>query len=43
VYLYSASVYYMLDIPMDLNTPILAVSRVAGRAAHIIEEKFAIN
>ncbi len=39
--LYSASVYYMLKIPMDLNTPIFAVSRVAGWTAHIIEEKFA--
>jgi citrate synthase len=39
--LYSASVYYMLNIPMDLNTPIFAISRVAGWAAHIIEEKFA--
>ena len=39
--LYSASVYYMLKIPMDLNTPIFAVSRVAGWSAHIIEEKFA--
>jgi len=39
--LYSASVYYMLKIPMDLNTPIFALSRVAGWAAHIIEEKFA--
>ncbi|MCH8860068.1 MAG: citrate (Si)-synthase, partial [Thaumarchaeota archaeon] len=38
--LYSASVYYMLNIPMDLNTPIFAISRVAGWAAHIIEEKF---
>ena len=39
--LYSASVYYMLKIPMDLNTPIFAISRVAGWAAHVIEEKFA--
>jgi citrate synthase len=39
--LYSASFYYMLKIPMDLNTPIFAISRVAGWAAHIIEEKFA--
>jgi citrate synthase len=39
--LYSASVYYMLNIPMDLNTPIFAISRVAGWAAHVIEEKFA--
>ena len=39
--LYSASVYYMLEIPMDLNTPIFAISRVAGWAAHVIEERFA--
>jgi citrate synthase len=39
--LYSASLYYMLKIPMDLNTPVFAISRVVGWAAHIIEEKFA--
>ncbi|MGH1520955.1 MAG: citrate synthase [Nitrosopumilus sp.] len=39
--LYSASIYYMLKIPVDLNTPIFAISRVAGWSAHIIEEKFA--
>lgn len=39
--LYSASIYYMLEIPMDLNTPIFAISRVVGWTAHIIEEKFA--
>jgi citrate synthase len=39
--LYSASLYYMLKIPMDLNTPIFAISRVVGWSAHIIEEKFA--
>ncbi len=39
--LYSASLYYMLKIPMDLNTTIFAVSRVAGWTSHIIEEKFA--
>jgi citrate synthase len=39
--LYSASIYYMLKIPVDLNTPIFAISRVAGWTAHIIEEKFA--
>ena len=39
--LYSASVYHMLDIPMDLNTPIFAISRVSGWTAHVIEEKFA--
>ena len=39
--LYSASIYYMLKIPVDLNTPIFAISRVVGWATHIIEEKFA--
>ncbi|GFN39994.1 MAG: citrate synthase [Marine Group I thaumarchaeote] len=39
--LYSASVYYMLKIPMDLNTPIFGISRVAGWTSHVIEEKFA--
>ena len=39
--LYSASLYYMLKIPMDLNTPILAKSRLAGWTAHVIEERFA--
>ncbi|MGR3319929.1 MAG: citrate/2-methylcitrate synthase [Candidatus Anammoxibacter sp.] len=39
--LYSASLYYMLKIPMDLNTPIFAISRVAGWSAHVIEEAFA--
>ena len=39
--LYSASVYYMLGIPMDLNTPIFAISRVVGWSAHVIEERFA--
>ena len=39
--LYSASVYYSMGIPMDLNTPIFAISRIAGWSAHVIEEKFA--
>ena len=39
--LYSASTYHMLKIPPDLNTPIFAISRVAGWTSHIIEEKFA--
>jgi citrate synthase len=38
---YSASVYHMMGIPMDLFTPVFALSRIAGWAAHIIEEKFA--
>ena len=39
--LYSASIYYMLGIPVDFNTPIFAISRAVGWATHIIEEKFA--
>jgi citrate synthase len=38
---YSASVYHMMGIPVDLMTPLFAVSRIAGWCAHIIEEKFA--
>ena len=38
---YSASVYYMMGIPEDLFTPVFALSRISGWAAHIIEEKFA--
>jgi len=39
--LYSAALYYSMGIPMDLNTPIFAISRIAGWSAHVIEEKFA--
>jgi len=38
---YSAPVYHIMGIPLDLMTPIFAMSRVAGWCAHIIEEKFA--
>ncbi len=38
---YSASVYYMMGISIDLFTPVFAVSRISGWTAHIIEEKFA--
>ena len=38
---YSASVYHMMEIPTDLFTPVFAVSRISGWAAHVIEEKFA--
>ncbi len=36
--LYSGLVYEMLGIPSDLLTPMFAVSRIAGWAAHRIEE-----
>jgi citrate synthase len=35
---YSASAYYSLGIPIDLFTPIFAVSRMAGWTAHILEQ-----
>ncbi len=35
---YSASVYYMLGIPIDLYTPIFAVSRISGWTAHVLEQ-----
>jgi citrate synthase len=35
---YSASVYSTLGIDIDLFTPIFAVSRISGWAAHIIEQ-----
>ena len=38
---YSASVYHMMEIPIDLFTPVFAISRISGWAAHVIEEKFA--
>ncbi|MHA1237099.1 MAG: phosphate propanoyltransferase, partial [Candidatus Hodarchaeales archaeon] len=38
--LYGATVYTSLDIPVELFTPIFTTSRVAGWAAHILEEKY---
>ena len=38
---FSGSVYAMMGIPIDLMTPIFAISRVSGWCSHIIEEKFA--
>ena len=38
---FSASVYHMMGISIDLFTPVFAMARVPGWAAHIIEEKFA--
>jgi len=35
---YSASMYYTLGIPIDLYTPIFAVSRMSGWTAHILEQ-----
>ena len=35
---YSASTYYMLGIPIDLFTPVFAVSRISGWTAHVLEQ-----
>jgi citrate synthase len=35
---YSATVYYSLDIPTDLFTPIFAISRTSGWTAHVLEQ-----
>lgn len=35
---YSATVYYCMGIPIDLYTPIFAVSRISGWIAHCLEQ-----
>lgn len=35
---FSASTYYMMGIPLDLYTPIFAVSRISGWTGHILEQ-----
>ena len=35
---YSASTYHSLGIPIDLFTPIFAVSRISGWTAHVLEQ-----
>jgi citrate synthase len=35
---YSASAYYLMDIPLDQYTPIFAVSRISGWTGHILEQ-----
>jgi citrate synthase len=35
---YSASMYYTMGIAIDLYTPIFAVSRISGWAAHVLEQ-----
>ncbi len=35
---YSATVYYSMGIPIDIYTPIFAVSRISGWLAHIFEQ-----
>jgi citrate synthase len=35
---YSASTYYLMGIPLDVYTPIFAVSRISGWTGHILEQ-----
>jgi citrate synthase len=35
---YSASTYYTMGIPINLYTPIFAVSRISGWTAHVLEQ-----
>ena len=35
---YSGFVYDMLDLPMELYTPLFAIARIAGWSAHRLEE-----
>src|SRR6188768_1190238 len=35
---YSASAFYSMGIPIDLYTPIFAVSRISGWTAHVLEQ-----
>lgn len=35
---YSASTYFMMGIPLDLYTPIFAISRISGWTGHILEQ-----
>jgi citrate synthase len=35
---YSASMYYQMGIPIDIYTPIFAMSRVGGWIAHVLEQ-----
>jgi citrate synthase len=35
---YSASLYYVAGIPIDIFTPLFAISRVSGWTAHVYEQ-----
>jgi citrate synthase len=35
---YSASTYYSLGVPVDLFTPVFAISRMSGWTAHVMEQ-----
>jgi citrate synthase len=35
---YSASTYYLMGIPIDLFTPVFAISRISGWTGHLLEQ-----
>ena len=36
---YSASTFYLMDLPLELYTPIFVMSRITGWCAHVIEQQ----
>ena len=40
---YSGLVYYMLDLPVQLYTPLFAIARISGWSAHRMEEIINVN
>ncbi len=41
--LWTAPLYYLLDIPIPMYTPLFAASRIAGWAAHYLETRYVNN
>ena len=41
--MYTGLLYHMLGVPQDLYTPMFAIARMAGWAAHRLEELYGVN